>query len=112
MLTDLRQVTPGTRINWSEFARNQGINAKNGGQVVKEFAKKHGIDTFSLDGRPDIPRNRARKRKLPGDEISIPTMPTVNEIKQEQQKLISDGEIIIGELCTPFPHTNTSTHIG
>ena len=35
VLTDLNQVTPGTRINWSEFAQNHGINAKSGGQIVK-----------------------------------------------------------------------------
>ena len=39
VLVDLRQMQPGVRINWSEFARNHGINAKNGGQIVRDFVK-------------------------------------------------------------------------
>ena len=35
-------------------------------------------------------------------------MPTLSEIKLEQQMLISNGEIIMGEPCAPFPLTNTS----
>ena len=63
VLIDLRQMQPGVRINWSEFAWNHGINAKNGGQIVKDFAKNH-IDTFALDGQPETPRNSKKTNYL------------------------------------------------
>ena len=40
---DLEVWPEGLKINWSRFAREHQINAKNGGQIVKEFAVEIGI---------------------------------------------------------------------
>ena len=68
VLEDLRNHPTSTKINWSELARKHGVDSKNGGQVIKEFAQKEGIDTCRLECRTEEPkpRMRAQKRKLPG----------------------------------------------
>ena len=53
------------KINWTQVAREHGISAKNGGQVVKEFAKERGIDTENLDNTKERVRMRAKKLKMP-----------------------------------------------
>ena len=58
VLHDLTNFPPGQQINWSEFARNHQVPGKNCGQVVKEYAKKKGINTVAIDNRPEIPRER------------------------------------------------------
>lgn len=88
LLSELQNWPHNTRINWSEVARRHEIPGRNGGQVAKEFATMNGIDVFALDGRPDNIRVRAQKRKMPGQEISIPTLPTVDRVKLERDKLI------------------------
>ena len=71
------------KMNWSQFAREHGILAKNGGQIVKEFANQIGMDTTKLDGQPTHHRMRARKLRMPGGEISIPCHKTPQEIKAD-----------------------------
>ena len=61
VLTDLCQWQPGVRINWSQFAHDQ-----NAGQVVKEFAQRHGINTFLLDQRSDTLHSWPKQYKLLG----------------------------------------------
>ena len=41
---DLELWPEGEKINWSKFAREHQINAKNEGQIVKEFTVEIGID--------------------------------------------------------------------
>ena len=48
-LTELENFPPDKKINWSEMATKHNIPGKNSGQVLKETAKKHGIDTVALD---------------------------------------------------------------
>lgn len=60
VLNDLNQWPEGVRINWSGFAQNRNVPGQNGGQVVKEFARRRNINMFALDQRPDTPRSRAR----------------------------------------------------
>ena len=42
---------------------------------------------------------------MPGQEISMLTLPTVNRVKQERDDLIQDGEILLGEPCAPYTLT-------
>ena len=77
----------------------------NKGQVAKEFAIHNGLDVFSLDKRPKSTRIRARKLRMPGGEISVPTHRTVEGIKEDWTKMIQSGELTLGEPC--YPHTIT-----
>ena len=112
VLEDLRQWPQDVQINWSSFARSHRVPGKNGGQTVKEFAKEHGIDTFTLDKRSTTPRTRPRKCKLPGGEISSPSLPSVKFIQDERDKMINDGTLSIGEPCAPFNVTRYRTTPG
>jgi hypothetical protein len=68
VLNDLRDFPPATKINWSEFARTHGVNNKNGGQIIKQYATEQGVDVLKLECRTTTPtrRIRSQKRKLPG----------------------------------------------
>ena len=99
----LQQFPEEETINWTRVARQFGGMKGNAGQVLKELAVKHGIDIQKLEHKaPSLPRLRSRKRKLPGGEISIPSMPTTIEITNEKVKLIESGELSIGEPCSPY----------
>ena len=43
-------------INWSKFAKEHSIQGSNAGQIVKELATSHGIDTYQLDQRTPVRR--------------------------------------------------------
>ncbi len=104
----LLQTTPtDQKINWSATARTLGIQSKNTGQVLKEFAVSRGVDVARLEHRdsPQLPRLRRKKKKLPGDEMSIPTLPSPSEIVTERNHLIETGELSIGEPCSPYTLT-------
>ena len=80
---------------------------------MKEFARKSGIDTTKLDGRPtDEPHSRAQKRKLIGGEISVPSPPTQATIKDEWKKMVESGEISIGVSCVSYKMEKFSTKNG
>ncbi len=59
------------------MARKLNIPQKNGGQVLKEVAHKHGIDIIGLEQKTTdtTPRLRRSKAKLTGGEISVPCLP-------------------------------------
>ena len=101
-LNDLENFPPEQIINWSAMARKHNIPGKNAGQVLKETAKKYGINTAALDQRDDTPRVRRRKCRLPGGEICMPCLPTVQVVKEEQKQLILSGQLSVGEPCAPF----------
>ena len=101
VLTSLQQWPAEEIINWSGFAREHGIPGRNGGQVAKEFAKENGIDVFCLDRRPENTRIRARKLRMPGGDISVPTHSTVEQIKDSCGQMIADGTLTLGEPCHP-----------
>ena len=64
-----------TTINWSKIARENGIPGKNAGQVVKEFTAELGLDTSHIATPKRKPTVRPRMKKLPGSEVSIPSIP-------------------------------------
>ena len=109
MLHDLVNHPEGVRINWSKFAREHNVPGKNGGQVVKQFAKDNNIDTAKLDQRPDIPRKQPRHVKIPGGETSSPCMPSIEVIKKERDELIAKGVLKLGEPVAPYSLTRFKT---
>lgn len=83
VLADLRAWPVGDIINWFEFAREHDIPGENGGQVAKKFAKENRIDVFALDQRPSQNRvKRARKLRMPGQDVSVPTHSTSQKLKK------------------------------
>ena len=106
VLRDLQQHPPAPPpINWQKFAREHNIPGSNGGQVVKDFARESNIDTVRLDGREPNTRQRMRKRRLHGGEISAPTCPTVRAVKESLRKMFENGELSLGVPCAPFTLT-------
>ena len=109
-MEELENYPPNQKINWSEVAHRYQIPNRNAGQVLKEMAKKHGINTLSLERSANTcttPRIRKSKLRLPGREISIPCLPTVNTVKEEKKQLILSGELHIGEPCATFQLTKS-----
>ena len=101
VLEELRTFPIDSIINWSQFAREHCIPGKNNGQVVKEFAEQNGIDTFQMDRRQPGTRMRARKLKMPGKDISVPSHLTPEQIKEDWLQMIQTGELTLGEQCHP-----------
>ena len=79
-----------TRINWSAEAQRLGISGANCGQVLKEAAQAHGIDTVALDGRSSQ-RLCARKRRLPGSDISVGCGPSKKTLQNTWAKMVRSG---------------------
>ena len=86
----------GETIDWSKVAQEHGISAKNGGQIVKEFAKENGLDTTKLDNRKGGSRMRAKKLKMPGGEVSAPCHKTVEAVKEDWVKMIELESLLLG----------------
>lgn len=96
LLQDLQSLSAAPPpLNWQQFAREHGNDA---GQVAKDFARKSGVDTERLDGKPDT----VQRRRLIGGEISVPSTPTPETVKTEWKKLVESGEISVGRACVPF----------
>ena len=112
VLDDLRSWDSTDKINWSKFARDHHVPGKNGGQVVKEFAKRNNIDVTQLDNKKPGTRQRARKLRLPGGDISVPTHRTITQVKEDWADMIKSGELTLGEPCNPFTITKHSTASG
>jgi hypothetical protein len=102
VLQDLQNFPENEVINWARFAIEHGITGRNRGQIVKEFAMEIGIDVQKCDKRASNQRVRARKLKLPGAGITVPTHRSVEGIKEDWAKMISEGQLTLGELCAPY----------
>ena len=97
----------GEIITCSELARQCQIQGKNKGQLAKSIAEKNGVPASRLNS------NRRKccrlsKAKLPGNEISVPTIPTTAMIKADIYTLIETGELYLGEPCSPFTLVKSS----
>ena len=87
-------------INWFKFAKEHSTKESNAGQIVKELATSHGIDTYQLDQRTPVRKKRSQKKRLPGGEISVPTNLTPQAVRKSWDDLIDSGELILGEPYT------------
>ena len=88
-------------MNWTQLATEFNIPGSNRGQVAKEFAKENSIDTSQLDQRPVSQRLRARKLRMPGGEVSVSAHQTADRIKNDWDKMIKNGTLLLGEPCYP-----------
>lgn len=77
-------------INWSKEAQKLGITGPNRGQVLKETAVRHGINTVDLDGHTTR-RIRSRKRRLPGSDISVGSGPSKKALYGAWADMIQSG---------------------
>ncbi len=96
---------------WSELGRQCGMTMKNRGQLVKEIAEQSWIHV-SKYGKTKSCNVRSSKAKLPGKEISIPSMPTVALLKDDIKELLDSGKLTLGEPCSPFPLVKSTVNNG
>ena len=59
------------------------------------------MDTYALDGLPENRRARAKKLKMPGNEISLPCTSTTEMVKKKWAADIRDGIYSTGVDCAP-----------
>ena len=89
-LADLQSWPTGKLINWTQFAKDHNIPSRNAGQIVKKFATESGIDVFQLDQRSSGTRMRARKLRMTGGGITMPTHRSEEGIKNDWNDMIKD----------------------
>lgn len=75
---------------WSAEAQKLGIPGANRGQVLKEVAQRHGIDTVTSDGRSSQ-RIHARKWRFPGSDISVGCGPSQKALLRIWAEMVQSG---------------------
>ena len=86
-------------VNWSALARAHNVAGPNGGQIVKEYLQKNGIDVLKMEKR-DVPRQRQRARKMKfGCGVSFPAQKSTEKIKEDIKSAVAEGRYILGEDC-------------
>ena len=87
-------------INWSQLARDLGVQQGNGGQIVKSFiASQLGEQhCLKLEGRtePSAPKARNPKERL-AFGVTAPSKPSIAFLKQDIQDKIHNGTYVIGD---------------
>ena len=119
-LNELSRLPHGSRINWTEWARDQfrvtinGSVPSNAGHVLKSYAEYKGIDTsvYNVDkiisGRDIKARTRKSKRKI-CPTVSLPCATPGKLLKKELKAKIETGAINIGAKVVP---NSVETHSG
>ena len=102
---------PGSHINFSELARQFGLKdngdyrSDNKNQVVKKFLHENNVDLgqFVQHRNQQTQHNvRRKKRKLTFDSnVSLPMLPSNEQVKRELISQIRDGKYTMGELIVP-----------
>ena len=64
LLEEARSWLPEQKVNWSELAKQYGIQKQNGGQIIKEWLKKYNIPTAN---KQNIEQRKTARKKLPGN---------------------------------------------
>ena len=101
-----------TKLNWSALARKYNVPGRNGGQVLKEYAQRHGVNTYQLDGLEQQKRDRQRKLKMPGGEISVPCAGTMEEVKEVWKRQINEGVSVHSRRRMCPKRGNNTEHTG
>ena len=91
LLQRLRNWPEGERVNWTQLANEFNIPGSNRGQTVKEFATENSIDSNQLDQRPASTQLRARKLRMPGGKVSVPTHQAAEAIKKDWDEMITEN---------------------
>ena len=102
---------PGSYINFSELAREFGLKdignyqSDNKNQVVKKFLQENNVDLdqFIMHRNQQTQHNiRRKKRKLTFDSnVSLPILPSNEQVRRELICQIRDGKYTMGELIVP-----------
>ena len=85
-------------VNWSQLAREYGLNSPNGGQIIKEFLEQSNIPY--INQRPSRAKRRCIK-KVGGEGVTFPMYPPVKHERQKLLERIEKGEIAIGKEVVP-----------
>ena len=93
-------------VNWSELARKYDVNKANGGQIIKDWLNREGVDVNRFKrkhGQSDTTMTniRRKKRKSTGGEMTVPTDVTPQKLKEMLTKKIESGEYSVGERIVP-----------
>ena len=110
-LNYVNNLHPGSHVNFSELARDFGLKdtadyqSDNKTQVVKKFLQENNVDLEQFfQHRNQQPQHnvRRKKRKLTFDsKVSLPMLPTNEQVKRELICQIREGKYSIGELIVP-----------
>ena len=101
----------GSFMNYSELARMFGLKdgdmfgKDNKNQIVKQFLINNGVDVekFGYHKKTNAIHVRRKKLKLDNNSrISIPTEPTIEEVKRELNLNLQEGKYTMGELIVPI----------
>ena len=87
-------------VNWSQLAREYGLNSPNGGQIIKVFLEQSNIPAAYINQRPSRAKRRCIK-KVDGEGLSFPMYPPVKHERQKLLERIEKGEIAIGKEVVP-----------
>ena len=113
LLQEVKSYPDGFQVNWSKLARRYQITNKagrvssNGGQIAQEFVirKRENVHRFAkkhkLGGIDSGPIIRRKKLRVAGGEITLPTMETVDQIKEKLAQKIQNGTYTAGEKIVP-----------
>ena len=115
LLGETRTWLPDRDVNWSELAREYGIQSSNGGQMIKEFLRQNDIPAASIQQRSSRAPRRCKKRVNACSNITMPMYPTVMHEKAKLQERITTGEIVIGDKVVPTTYdyysVDSETHV-
>ena len=107
LLQEARAWMPTKTINWSKLAREYSIESPNGGQIIKEFLLQNKIPVAGHCQRPSRAPKRSKKKV---STISFPMYTPAKVERKKVHKLISNGEIQIGESVVPSQHNRCNVN--
>ena len=110
LIQEAKSWPPQQPVNWSQLARRCGISKPNGGQMIKEAFKQHGIPAANEPQR-EKRKQRRRRKTLPGN-IPFPMQLCPRILKAQLKKEIEKGTILIGEEVVPTQYTSYKVNTG
>ena len=101
-------------VNWSQLARDYGLETANGGQIIKEYLGEHGIPAARINQRPSRAPRCCKKKMNDTTTVTLPMYPTIKHEKDKLNRLIENGQIVLGDKVVPTSYNyfsvNSDTH--
>jgi hypothetical protein len=101
-------------VNWSSMAKQYDVRNKNGnhppnaGQILKVFAKSHGIDVDKFNNHKIISgrdvSHRIRRKYLRVRGLTVPRQKPAAKIRTHLRQKIDQGDIDVGVCIAPKVH--------
>ena len=110
LLDEVNNYSDNVLVNWSELARRYEVKntsgelARNGGQIIKEYLRKEGIDVQKFEKRKSCSESGQIRKKMKrgaGGEITVPCPVTNTKLKEKLKEKIASGTYNIGEIIVP-----------